>query len=704
MNKPFENALWIWNDGAQRENAYVSFCFSAELSGEAPFIRISADTDYALYCGDELLAFGQFADYPFDKVYDEIDLSALSSGEHVFTVHCYHQGWDSSTHRAEAPGLIYEVISGGKTVAASLADVNSLINTAFKNGPIEEISGQLGSTFAFDSTVSPGKKKGSVGFSCPVDKPKPGRVRPVKKLELSENEPAILTLNGSFSLRGGETAAQRMQYAAMSFGTNDVSRKLPSESGFELTAEAREDGVFAIVDTGRENAGLLSLDFDVDEECDVLIGWGEHLEDLRVRAYVGGRNFCALYRAHKGRNLFLNPFRRLGMRYLQLNVLSSRVNIRYAGIRRTDYPLKKVGEFTCADSLHSKIYEVCCRTLLLSIHEHYEDCPWREQALYSMDSRNQMLCGYYAFREYDMPRASIRLMAESLRPDGILELCSPARVPITIPAFSAMFLTQVREYCEYSKDTSIASEVLSAMLSVGDTFLSRMDAFGRLEPFRGEEYWNFYEWQDGLDGYGKPDAGWVYHAPLMAFASLGLLSLSRTLELLGIDGAKYLSAHERLNSALNQYFWNGEKGVYASYADGEGGLYHYAELTNALCVYCGAATGERKASVLFALGEDMLIPVTLSHSIFKYEALLTDPARYGRYVFSDIADKWGSMLYRGATTFFETIDGAPAFGNAGSLCHGWSAIPLYLYHRYALELSPAVTGIYECRFERTDDK
>ena len=37
------------------------------------------------------------------------------------------------------------------------------------------------------------------------------------------------------------------------------------------------------------------------------------------------------------------------------------------------------------------------------------------------------------------------------------------------------------------------------------------------------------------------------------------------------------------------------------------------------------------------------------------------------------------MLDAGATTVWETADGAAAFDNAGSLCHGWSAIPVYYY-------------------------
>ena len=35
------------------------------------------------------------------------------------------------------------------------------------------------------------------------------------------------------------------------------------------------------------------------------------------------------------------------------------------------------------------------------------------------------------------------------------------------------------------------------------------------------------------------------------------------------------------------------------------------------------------------------------------------------------------MIARGATTFWETEKGAEDFNNAGSLCHGWSAMPVF---------------------------
>jgi hypothetical protein len=60
------------------------------------------------------------------------------------------------------------------------------------------------------------------------------------------------------------------------------------------------------------------------------------------------------------------------------------------------------------------------------------------------------------------------------------------------------------------------------------------------------------------------------------------------------------------------------------------------------------------------------------------------------------------MLRENATTFWETIEGARDFANAGSLCHGWSAIPIAIYHRYALKADGETTGLYECRIKERE--
>ena len=88
-------------------------------------------------------------------------------------------------------------------------------------------------------------------------------------------------------------------------------------------------------------------------------------------------------------------------------------------------------------------------------------------------------------------------------------------------------------------------------------------------------------------------------------------------------------------------------------------------------------------------------PITLSYSIFQFDALMRRPNVYGRWMFERIARDWGYMLRSGATAFWETIRGEEDFDGAGSLCHGWSAVPIYCYFAYGLGLRPAAPGFGE---------
>ena len=69
-------------------------------------------------------------------------------------------------------------------------------------------------------------------------------------------------------------------------------------------------------------------------------------------------------------------------------------------------------------------------------------------------------------------------------------------------------------------------------------------------------------------------------------------------------------------------------------------------------------------------------------TIYVYEALLKQGNQYKNYVQAEIERIWGKMLAAGATTFWETEAGADDFNFAGSLCHGWSAVPIYIWGRY----------------------
>lgn len=712
----FKNAEWIWHNDYQQKNIYLNFFENVEIQNKKGeyYINISADSKYALYINGVYVNGGQYADYPDYKVYDCLDVSSLlKEGHNEINVVAYCQNVDSSTYRKEFGAVIYELCGDDGILLSSGKNSIVALNSAYKSDGVDFVSGQLGYTFVYDVK----KKDERIGLKSAdiLEKSKTLYPRPIKMLETLERQAGIITAQGVFKEDSVKRSGigSRMQYSSMAF-RNLNERKLPSKNGIHFNSEPGFDGAYAVIDFEKENTGIFDIEIDLPEDAEILIGYGEHLDDLRTRSWVGARNFCIGYHGKKGLNTFVNPFLRLGLRYMQIHVYAPSFTLYYAGFRPTLYPISDVPYFSCADNLHNKIYEVSKRTLWMCMHEHYEDCPWREQALYSMDSRNQMLCGYMALGEYDFAKSSIRLMALSIREDNMLELCSPARCSITIPSFSAIFPVQLYEYILYSGDMAFINEILPTATRIVDEFISRINKNGLIKCFQEAKYWNFYEWQDGLSGSisGEVlDNDVTYDAPLNAMVSMALNAVSKLYELLGEKqkSAFYCEKSKELNNSINNNFWDEDKKLYASFINKEEELFHYCELTNSLVVYCNACTEERLASVLYALASKTLIPVTISHSIFKYDALMRDEEKYSKYVFDDIANEWSKMLYNKATTFWETIQGADDFSYAGSLCHGWSAIPVYFYFKYACgqNIKPdasseyftkeAKSGIYECK-------
>ena len=133
------------------------------------------------------------------------------------------------------------------------------------------------------------------------------------------------------------------------------------------------------------------------------------------------------------------------------------------------------------------------------MHEHYEDCPWREQALYAYDSRNQALAGYYAFGEFDFAKASLELLIKGVKEKGQLNICAPTDESITIPSFSMWWILEMKEYTEYSGDMYFVDKYWHVVEKMLCEYTASMNNYIAKPPL-GEIYWNFYEWSDGYTG------------------------------------------------------------------------------------------------------------------------------------------------------------------------------------------------------------
>lgn len=680
----FQNAQWIFVKDIPKDvcNAYfdyqTDFCIESTKDIR---LYISASTLYAVYINDEFVDCGQYADYEDYQVYDELDISTfVKPGKNTLKIAHYVIGANYFTHRIQIPGMIFALWENENCIGVSDENVLSRKNTHYIDGDMEFISGQLGFVCKYDACADelPWSKSVLAGKEKHLFK------RPVKKLIIEKKTTGNLKTQGVYLTDGKEKSIGKKVYTAyLSTRTADeLLRTNENSTQWHIDQEDLAEGVYFLLDAQQESVGFLNLDFEVPEECDVLIGYGEHLEDLRVRSSIKQRNFAIIYHAKKGRNRFFNPFLRLGMRYLQIHIASKEGTLYSAGIRSAYYPLQ-IPENNIADALHRKIYDVSVRTLHMCMHEHYEDCPWREQSLYTFDSRVQMLCGYYAFGEYTFPKESLRLFAKSLREDGTLELCAPGIIPITIPSFTTIYIRQLKEYLDYSKDLEFIRQVFDCAKYIVEKLEERMDDIGLIPCFAGDQYWNFYEWKDGLAGEEYFRENPPYECPLNAFVSDSFYCFARLCDAVQPDlAAHYDELHHKLNKSLHKAFFDVDRKVYLTRLNDRKKPLH--AFTQALALYVGATPEDVKKQVVENMLSKNMIPCTLSASIYQYDVLLQMGDTYADFVRRDVENIWGKMLYCGATTFWETDLGDRDFHNAGSLCHGWSAVPIYLYGKYNL--------------------
>ena len=675
----FERAEWIFADGKETEICDRYFEYRASFTANSALatkLYISANSQYAVYVNDHFINCGQYDDYEDYQVYDTLDITTyLKPGKNELYIGHYVCGRDFSTRRKQVPGIIFAIWSGEENLLSSDCYCLSRENKNFLKNE-ECISEQLGYNFEYDATAVQTEYRPSV----PAEKDKKLYPRPVKKLQIQPFRAAKLSAQGLFMENDASLPkAMRMQTAYLSACREYFKEEETNVICWEVPKETRADGVYLVFDLGKESVGLLEFSLEVSDEAEVLIGFGEHLDDLRVRNAVEGRNFCFRYIARKGKNEFFYPYQRMGLRYLQFHV-SNKCGKISAGIRDLRYPITRY-QLPITDKLHQRIYEVGCSTLELCMHEHYEDCPWREQALYAMDSRIQILCGYYAFHEYELPRASLLLMMHSLREDGLLELCAPGRVPVNIPSFSAVFVREVLEYVEYSKDRSLAEEIFPGLKKIVDAFAERMLENSLVPQYCEEGYWNFYEWREGIDGYDWNKEERV-DCLLNAFVSDAFRCFARICRILEKTELeeRYFILHRAMNKAMHEMFFDEKIGAYRTFLTDK--LPKHV-LTQSMMLYVDAVPTGCIEKVAKTIVEGKLIPCSLSMSIYMYEALLKYSESYREYVLTEIERIWGKMLFVGADTYWETELGADDFGKgAGSLCHGWSAVPVYLLGKY----------------------
>lgn len=616
-------AEWIWLKNGENEDIYGEFIQPFCGVSQAT-LQISADSEYAVYLNGEYVYSGQYADFPWYKIHDDIDLTAyLKKGANetndLKIVVWFGGDEHNHTHYKNRPELRFSLFSGGSVIAVSSAETKSRIARPWCSGLKRKMTNQAGYSFRMDVTAEEYTFSSSK-ILC--DMPKKTYPRPIKLLE-----------------------------------------RLPF-------AEAKPIGK-GLFDLSRETVGYPCISLKAKKGEKITVLFGEWLPNGHVSRGLPGRDMSYEIVAGEGVTEIFNPLRKLGCRYFEIEGNCEIVKI---GLLPVRYPFAEKGHRT-ENALRDNIYNIALRTLELNAFEHYFDCPWREQAFYSLDGRLQMLYGYSAFCDTDYQRAALKLMSEDRGKDGLISLTIPSSFYYPIPSFSFFYIIAMDEYYIHTGDDSLLKEYYGKMRSVMAVFTDRIKE-GVIESFF-DGRWNFYEWNEGLNGYSARRI----EAALNFNAVLALDAMAHISKVLGknADVEDYSEIAEEIRRRSDELFYDKEKRIYKNNCEDD----QTSELVNAYAVLCGAAKGDRAKAICEKLVNDNSFgcKCTLSMLPFKYDALIkVDREKYRDYILDDIDRKYGYMIAEGATSFWETIKGGADFDGGGSMCHGWSALPV-LYYR-----------------------
>ena len=486
----------------------------------------------------------------------------------------------------------------------------------------------------------------------------------------------------------GSWRAQPRQNPASSPVMDIAWRRLGAKHDFlpqqtENLTLADSVGTALLYDFGGKQLGRVFIEYDAPAGTSFDLGFSE--DTLGDKAFVLKRAGMLIGAKHiaSGTSRRFETLSPYGLRFLQVNVTGNQgkpVTIRRVGLVSETYPLEKRGSFACSDPLLNEIWELGWRTLQVCAEDTYIDTPFRERGLYAGD----------AVPEYGMTLVTdggSQLLRHSLVTfEGmyahLFETSREADENFTFGAhddYPLLALQALMWYVTRTNDLAYARTAYPKYAQLLRGMNQHRDANG----FYLNQMRPFIEWTT-IDKDASP------LAPLQILWAQGLRDMATLAGRLGRpdEAARYEKQRTELVRAINQTFWDAEKGAYFDgFKEGKKLATHFP-ITGAMAVLYGISGPDRTPTILDYLEKEMADIGTGSRrqktstygSFYVLEALY----RHGRAGAAEdfIRKHWSPMIFKHNDTAWENFDD---YG-IGTLSHAWSGHPTYL-------LSTQVLGV-----------
>lgn len=340
--------------------------------------------------------------------------------------------------------------------------------------------------------------------------------------------------------------------------------------------------------------------------------------------------------------------------------------------RYVDIPVRAA--FRSGDPLLDRIWSVAEHTFRLCSGVFFIDGVKRDKWIWSGDAYQSLFVNRYLLADPDIERRTLLALRGNDPMTGHIN---------TIMDYSLLWALGVKEHFDAYGDVEFLELIWPKVLSLLAFCGERLDGRGFLTAREGD--WVFIDWAE-LDKDGPFGAEQM----LLCACWQAAAELSRAL---GRDGSAYQARRDALAAQIDACYWDGELGAYVdSFTSGRR---HVSRQTNLLAVRFGIADREKRGLILKnVLDNPAAPPIATPYFNFFQLDVLADCGRLDE-VMKRLRSYWGGMLDRGAVTFWEEFDPAVTgtaqydmygdrFGK--SLCHAWSASPIYLLSRYFVGL------------------
>jgi hypothetical protein len=357
--------------------------------------------------------------------------------------------------------------------------------------------------------------------------------------------------------------------------------------------------------------------------------------------------------------------------YIKIKVSAGEtpLTIKDASYRFTTYPQSKTADFTSSEPDIKRIMDVSWRTFQLCSHETYEDCPGYEQLNYLYDARNEALLSLYLCGETALPKRTIRLFRDTLRPDGMISSRTPSTLRQTIPIFALWWIIMVHDLYRWSGDSE--REFVRDCLLTVDAILTYFRNHLRKDGMMGVlPYWNPIGGDDapGTDlDRGLREGGSTYGTALYLYALETARSLHRNVGYTD-DEKRWGNTRHRLRSALDTA-WSKKHGVYLEIPGEEEAP--ISQHTQAMAILSGATKSGQRKKIVKAIEKNVpMAKMTLQQGL-PFAQAMRSADRYDIAIHQYMAE-YRAMLDLHLSTWLESTG-----PGVRSDCHAWSAwLPL----------------------------